>query len=267
MLILNKYLTYYLIILYYIIFFYYIMPVNKKSRKMSRKYLALLKKKNASHLPSKTHKNRRTRRQRGGMGWAPPPPPHGWAFNHPHGRLQGTLARHSISSTTHHKGGKKQRNTKKHKGGRLSGQLTMPHTHPSHSIDWNNPPHSFFPQRRYNRGGSCGKTQKKRKQKGGSAGWNGPAGGAPGFSWWSNPETWPGVAASMGLSQNGMAQSNHLPLSKYGIPAGVGGEGGPNDPPVSTRNANAGPNNGGTAYQNANNGQPGPPLTNIDVMK
>jgi hypothetical protein len=253
------------------------MPVNKKSRKMSRKYLALLKKKNASHLPSKTHKNRRTRRQRGGMGWAPPPPPHGWAFNHPHGRLQGTLARHSISSTTHHKGGKKQRNTKKHKGGmgrafnhphgRLSGQLTMPHTHPSHSIDWNNPPHSFFPQRRYNRGGSCGKTHQKRKLKGGSAGWNGPAGGAPGFSWWSNPGTWPGVAASMGLSQNGMAQSNHLPLSKYGIPAGVGGEGGPNDPPVSTRNANAGPNNGGTAYQNANNGQPGPPLTNIDVMK
>jgi hypothetical protein len=71
----------------------------------------------------------------------------------------------------------------------------------------------------------------------------------------------------MGQSQNGITQSNHLPLSKHGIPAGVGGEGGPNDPPVSTRNANAGPNNGGTAYQNANNGQPGPPLTNIDVMK
>jgi hypothetical protein len=194
-----------------------------KSRKMSRKYYALLKKKNASHLSRKGGKKTRYARK--------------------------------------HKGDKKIKYTRKHKGGMGWRPPPPHHTHP---IDWYNPPHSFFPP---HRGGSCGKTHKKRKQKGGSAGWNGPAGGAPGFSWWSNPGTWPGVAASMGQSQNGMTQSNHLPLSKYGIPAGVGGEGGPNDPPVSTRNANAGPNNGGTAYQNANNGQPGPPLTNIDIMK
>ena len=247
------------------------MPIKNKSRKMSHKYLALLKKKNASHLPSKTYKKRRTRRQRGGMGWVPPPPPHGWAFNHPHGGVRGQLTmpntpRSFFPQRRYNRGGScgKTHKKRKHKGG-MSWAPPPKHKRIPNSINTWSP--NFFPRRTPYRGGSCGKTHKKRKQKGGSAGWNGPAGGAPGFSWWSNPGTWPGVAASMGQSQNGMTQSNHLPLSKYGIPAGVGGEGGPNDPPVSTRNANAGPNNGGTAYQNANNGQPGPPLTNIDIMK
>ena len=197
------------------------MPAKNKSRKVSHKYRALLKKKNVSHLSRKNSKKTRYTRK--------------------------------------HKSEKKIRYTRKHHKGGMSWVLD--HQHGYFSVP-RTPNHSILHQ-----GGSCGKTHKKRKQKGGSAGWNGPAGGAPGFSWWSDPQTWPGVAASMGQSQNGITQSNHLPLSKHGIPAGVGGEGGPNDPPVSTRNANAGPNNGGTAYQNANNGQPGPPLTNIDVMK
>jgi hypothetical protein len=60
----------------------------------------------------------------------------------------------------------------------------------------------------------------KRKYKGGY----GPGAGPVGFAWkGENIGTWPGVAGVAG-------QSNFLPLSENGVPAGL------LDPPVSTRN-------------------------------
>lgn len=58
----------------------------------------------------------------------------------------------------------------------------------------------------------------------------------PGYPWTANPATWPGAQASLGLSTSGITASNHYPVSKWGIPAGVGGAFSPNDPPVSSRN-------------------------------
>ena len=58
----------------------------------------------------------------------------------------------------------------------------------------------------------------------------------PGYPWSANPTTWPGAPASLGPSACGITASNHYPVSKWGIPAGVGGPFSPNDPPVSSRN-------------------------------
>tara|TARA_Y100000389_G_C17467988_1_gene527458 strand:+ start:2456 stop:3055 length:600 start_codon:yes stop_codon:yes gene_type:complete len=58
----------------------------------------------------------------------------------------------------------------------------------------------------------------------------------PGYPWRANPATWPGAPASLGPSACGITASNHYPVSKWGIPAGVGGPFSPNDPPVSSRN-------------------------------
>ena len=45
---------------------------------------------------------------------------------------------------------------------------------------------------------------------------NGPIG----YGWNGNPESWPGVMASKGLENNGMAMSNHFNVSKDGIVVG-----------------------------------------------
>lgn len=72
-------------------------------------------------------------------------------------------------------------------------------------------------------------TSKHRKcQRGGT--WRGIASGPVGISWSGNPKTWPGVA-----SKNGITQSNHYPVSKYGVPAGLP------DSPLSTSNLQGGP--------------------------
>tara|TARA_B100000902_G_C26946604_1_gene733698 strand:+ start:33 stop:641 length:609 start_codon:yes stop_codon:yes gene_type:complete len=58
----------------------------------------------------------------------------------------------------------------------------------------------------------------------------------PGYPWTANPATWPGAPASVAPSSCGITAPNHYPVSKWGIPAGVGGSFSPNDPPVSSRN-------------------------------
>jgi hypothetical protein len=68
----------------------------------------------------------------------------------------------------------------------------------------------------------------RRKNKKTYKGGYGPGAGPLGSAWIGKDiNTWPGVAGVPG-------QSNFLPLSKVGIPAG------PFDPPISTRNMNGG---------------------------
>ena len=85
------------------------------------------------------------------------------------------------------------------------------------------------------RGGTNKKTAcKSRKMYKGGSGFARSV--KPGYPWTPSPSTWPGAPASIAPSACGITASNHYPVSKWGIPAGVGGPFSPNDPPVSSRN-------------------------------
>lgn len=56
----------------------------------------------------------------------------------------------------------------------------------------------------------------KRRQRGGY----GPGQNPVGYAWSSDPMTWPGVLAANGANTHGVAMSNYLPLSPYGVATG-----------------------------------------------
>lgn len=89
------------------------------------------------------------------------------------------------------------------------------------------------------------KIHRKHKRQYRMRGGYGPGAGPVGYSWKSEPSTWPGAYASNGGNTNGMTFSNYYGYNQQGT--GVGGL----DPAISTRGdlANLHYQNGGGAFQ------------------
>ena len=84
-------------------------------------------------------------------------------------------------------------------------------------------------------GGKClysSSPRSRRRSRRRSKGKRGGGGALVGYPWTSSESSWPGVQGSLGNDSGcaGATKSNHFPLSKYGITAGL------IDPPLSSRN-------------------------------